>query len=526
MKNNFLLLQTRINSSTFLKKLSIIFLLGIAIFMHCYKLGSLPYGIHFDELGMGYDAWCLANFGVDRHMMSFPVYLQNYGGGQSSLYCYVASIFIKFFGFSIITIRLPAVLFSFLFLFFGYKIINLRYHNWNLNFLFLVFYTILPYFTMQSRIGLDCNLMLSVSTIFLYYYLKAIDLQSLKYFFLSGFFAGITLYTYALSYIVLPIFLLLSISYLLYLKRFSVKHLLSFTTPLALLAAPLILVQLINIFNLQQMVIAGITFVKLPEYRGAEFEITNILSNAILSIKSILFFDWIPYNTSHEYLTMYWVSLPFIGIGAWITLSKTFKSIKQKVFSIDAILFLWFISIFLMGCFLGGTGPNSNKLNGIFFALLYFLISGIKWAFSKKYKFKKLLVTTTCSLYVIFFLSFTHSYFTQEDQMIWFFDHEFSGPLEYLEENLDEDEKDNVVYINSSEIYFLASSLISPYDAHKHSSESGYKQFKFGLPESPSDIDHEASYLILEKNLEYVQDLIDLGFEHTKVDNYFVCIKK
>ena len=47
------------------------------VFIHCFKIGSIPYGIDVDEMGMGYDAWCLANFGTDRYLNSFPVYLIN-----------------------------------------------------------------------------------------------------------------------------------------------------------------------------------------------------------------------------------------------------------------------------------------------------------------------------------------------------------------------------------------------------------------------------------------------------------------
>lgn len=40
----------------------LIFLL--ALFLRVYRLNDLPYGIHMDEAGMGYDAYSLANWGI------------------------------------------------------------------------------------------------------------------------------------------------------------------------------------------------------------------------------------------------------------------------------------------------------------------------------------------------------------------------------------------------------------------------------------------------------------------------------
>ena len=96
------------------KKEVIIFIIImiIAIFSRAYKLNSLPVGIHVDEAGMAYDAYCLATNGTDRWLNNFPVYLENFGGGQSALYAYLAAIFIKILGLNMISIRLPAFLLS------------------------------------------------------------------------------------------------------------------------------------------------------------------------------------------------------------------------------------------------------------------------------------------------------------------------------------------------------------------------------------------------------------------------------
>lgn len=71
---------------------------GIALLMHFFKLSEVPYGLHVDEAGITYDAYCLANYSVDLYLNRFPVYLINFGGGQSALNAYLVAALIKLTG--------------------------------------------------------------------------------------------------------------------------------------------------------------------------------------------------------------------------------------------------------------------------------------------------------------------------------------------------------------------------------------------------------------------------------------------
>lgn len=66
---------------------------GIALFMHFYKLADVPLGLHIDEAGMAYDAYCLANYSVDRYLNHMPVYLINYGGAERIICLYDGSAY-------------------------------------------------------------------------------------------------------------------------------------------------------------------------------------------------------------------------------------------------------------------------------------------------------------------------------------------------------------------------------------------------------------------------------------------------
>lgn len=109
----------------------LIFLL--ALFLRVYRLNDLPYGIHMDEAGMGYDAYSLANWGLDRYYKFYPVYFINFGGGQSVLYGYSCAFLLKFFKLSVTLLRTPAVISGMMTWLFGTLLIkeNIGRKGWN-----------------------------------------------------------------------------------------------------------------------------------------------------------------------------------------------------------------------------------------------------------------------------------------------------------------------------------------------------------------------------------------------------------
>ncbi|MBR3132894.1 MAG: glycosyltransferase family 39 protein [Clostridia bacterium] len=142
-------------------KIVVLFLFILTAFTSLYKLGIVPYGLHVDEAGMAYDAFSLSKYGLDRYLNNYPVYLINYGGGQSAMYSYLTMILFRIFGISIYTIRTPAVLLrllTFISIFFIMKDEKNKYKTISILFLF----SICPYFIMQSRWGLDCNLLIRI----------------------------------------------------------------------------------------------------------------------------------------------------------------------------------------------------------------------------------------------------------------------------------------------------------------------------------------------------------------------------
>lgn len=135
-----------------------------------------------------------------------------------------------------------------------------------------VLITICPAMILQGRLGIDCYLMLGASTAFLYLFYCAVETNRMGYYIGAGISGGLVLYTYALTYFVLPLFLFVSLLYVLRVRRFSFLKWVAMAVPMGLLAFPLIVIQLINIFDLPQLQLGCFTLTKLDTYRVSEFQ--------------------------------------------------------------------------------------------------------------------------------------------------------------------------------------------------------------------------------------------------------------
>lgn len=497
----------------------------IALCIHLAYLGEVPYGLHLDELGTGYDAWAIANYGVDRYLKSFPVYLINFGGGQNSLYCYLCVIFIKFFGFSTTTIRLPAFFSACLLVIFGYQFVWKKWKSRQICLAFLSLYTILPIFTISARFGLESYLMLPFSTVFLLLCVSAIETPSVKGYLLCGISGGILLYTYALSYIVLPIFLLFLIIYLIYLKKISGKNTIIFLISLGFLAMPLILVQIVNRFGLGEFKMGIFTITKLLSYRSDEISLFNFWHNLPILIKCILGYDWLPYNGFKTYGNVYWISIPFILIGLWKTTKESFQSMTEKKFDPSVLILFWALAEFIMGGMLGGNGPNTNKINGIFFCVLYFLLQGMIWAYQVIGKWRIQGIALITVIYLIFSFSFLKYYFLEYKEDVYP-QHLFAGTYEeaidYLN-GLGEGISNRTTYIGNMKqayIYFLGSTLTSPYeyDIQKTGTKS-YKNYIFSLP---TEIDLSCNYIVRKSESSFIEKMDMFEFKKIEFGEYYL----
>lgn len=493
--------------------------------MHYYKLSSIPFGLHVDEAGAGYDAWCLANWGVDRYLKEWPVYLVNFGGGQSALYAYLAIPFVKLFGLTVKAVRMPAFCMSVLTYVFGTLIVKEAAGKKAVlpaQFLFVV----LPYFTMASRFALDCNLLLGMSTMSIFLLMRAVKNKGWHRYMAAGISWGITLYSYALSYLAIPVFLIFLLSYLLYKKQIKWRNILALGAPMGILALPLMLTVYINQFQKPEMKFGPFTIPRMPGYRGSEIVFDNIYGNLTTALQSILTRDWLPYNAFENFGTIYRVSIPFLVIGFFIVFYKVIDSCeKEKEITYLAFPFFWGVSELVTGFLIGGDGPNINKMNGIFFALLVFIVAGYmgmeQLLQPDRIKIKKILPVCRYSIlgyYCFLFLCFAGYYYKTYPEDIYpqfAFSDDFSDVLASEKDAIQNAEK---VYVDSRYIYYLFYSGLSPYEYQiDQNGENGWNNMVFSLPEV---IEEDAVYLVRFYNFDYIDKLKEAGFEENRGYRY------
>ena len=378
----------------------LIAILLVGIITRVIKFGELPIGFNVDEAGILYDAYCIADYGTDRFNNSYPVYMINFGGGQSALYTYVTAILFKIFGVSLTVARIPALIFSILFMVFGF-LITKDFKNKKLAILVEFLIVIAPWHFMQSRWALDCNLMSSMLLMSIYTLIKA---KNKILYFVAGALFGISLYTYALSYIVIPIILLLLLGYMLYVKKIKISDITVFAIPLAIIATPLILYMLVNMGVLQEIKTPYMSILEMWTFRIGEVNFNNILQNFINMFKCIFAFDINYYNAFPTTGTLYYISIPFAILGFYKSIKNVVQDFKQKKFGLDIVMLINFVAVFICGILIE---PGINRINAIYISIIYYTALGILYVSENR----KYVLSVIIAVYLILFAAFLYQYF-------------------------------------------------------------------------------------------------------------------
>lgn len=509
-------------------------LIGIGFLItRLWRLDSLPLGLHIDEAGMAYDAWSLANYGVDRWLRSWPVYLDNFGAGQSSLYAFLCAGLFKCFGYSVWLVRLPAVVFSALTLIFGVKLARRIFSdNLFLTALTAALVTFCPYPVMQSRFGLDCNLMLGASVVFLYFFVTAVETGSPWRYAAGGISGGILLYTYALSYIILPLFLLLALIYVIAVKKFSLKNWLLMACPMALLAAPLIAVQIINIFDLEEFTIGFLTIPRIKYYRASSIG-TFSLSYFVKALRSVFVGDEYLYESIPGIWNLYVVTVPLFVVGFSDGVGKLALSFRKKEIRIIAFPFLWFCAVLF---FESHIEPCTYTMNSIFLVAILLVVNGISvigrklseccgsMAPRRASMYKRAAALALCLIYGVCALRFMGFYFlkyTEATFKLPYFGCTFEEAVDLIENN--GGLRNKMTYVSEVGIYYALSSKIPPYDFDIAGDECmQWNHYWFG---SLQEISENCNYIVCGRFEEYCEELRNAGFTEEKYDTYSLFYK-
>lgn len=470
----------------------VILLLGMAI--RLYAFGKVPPGINQDEAAVGYDAFALANYGIDRNGQSYPVHFVSWGSGQSALYAYLIMPFVKAFGLSSITTRLGNLLLGTL----GIVLLFLvgRHTVGIETGLFSAFLlAISPWGIISSRWGLEANILPWIFLVGFYLYL--LSFRERAWLVPSFVVFALSLYSYNTAYFVTPFFLLFLAIFRYAADADKPKGLKAVALGLgafAVVSLPIGAFLAINTIpnGLSALKIFGVTIPKLTtlgtRYRQTVFFDAGTGLTGLMEKMSTYwgyYYDTVfkqtgaIWNVIPRYGNIYRPSIIFFLIGLGISLVKMIRSLAIRELKQEMAMIVWF----LLGTALGILSEvNTNRINIIFPPMLFFAAYGVvesalllggvvSWLARQAVRpgrFKAIVQEAFIGLcllaYLNLFISFVGYYFREYPAQISVYNQEsFAEALRYVEER-NRGEKEVVISkFNMAYIYVL---FYARYPAH------------------------------------------------------------
>ena len=153
-------------------KLAIIIIFCLGLVLRLYRLGQLPDSYTPDELAQGYTAYSLLQTGKDEWGKSWPLTLRSFGDFKPPFQTYLIIPFIKVFGLTTFSIRLPNALLSSLSIISVYLLSSILFPNLYIALSSALILAISPWHLPMSRIALEANLHTFLIPLAIYLFLK------------------------------------------------------------------------------------------------------------------------------------------------------------------------------------------------------------------------------------------------------------------------------------------------------------------------------------------------------------------
>lgn len=496
----------------------ILIILGIAV--RIYGFPTAIREMNSDEVMTAVNSASIAQTGKDIGGISFPVYLQGWGG-QSVILLYLMVITMKLLGQTLLTVRLPMLLVSILGMIVSYDLTKRITKSKTIGLIALGLVAISPWHILQSIWSLDCNM-------FPHFFLFATDIfvialqkkkKSILY--VSMLFYAVSLYGYGLAIYFVPLFLLAMAIYLCKTKQISVKQILICGILFILLSLPLVTMFAINGLQIKESIQIGpITipyYDSLSRTKDMLFFSENFLEqlgeNIVSTIKLLVQQeDGGEWNTPKPFGTIYYATMIFalIGIGIEWKNRKKQEDTDRKTGAF--LLQIWLLLSVVIGIVINEA--NVNRLNIIWYPLMIVAAIGI-YRIYEKIKYKKAYTIGVLTFYIALFTCFIvyfYGTYTQVVENSGCFSRGFYRALQYAQEQ----EETQVLYDNIKNDGCLALYIRFRNDANKE-----YQEIR-GEEELKEKIQHleENQLLIIDTEFKQYE-----GLEQGEKIGDFVIIK-
>lgn len=512
-----------LKANNFIILVCIILLLGFLV--RLIGITDYPNGLNCDEASIGYEAYSLLNYGIDRNGNSWPVFLEAWGSGQNALYMYIIMPFIKILGLTKLAVRLPMAIIGCISLVVIYKLLK-KTKNQKLTIIGLAFFAICPWHIMKSRYGLESNVFPDLCLWGAYFYIISLENKKISQMYLGSVLFGLCAYAYGTSYYFLPVFLIGLFSILVIKKKIQIKQALISLGIVFIISLPIILMLIINSFNLEQITIWKITIPRLASNRyetltllSSDNVIAQLIDNFIESMKIlILQNDKYNANALENYGIIYVFSLPITIIGL-------INCIRKKE-NINLVFNVWFIAA-LMLTFI--CKPNINRMNILYIPLIYYTAIGI-YEIATTVKWTQYVLAL---IYLGSFIGFQIKYYQTDFTETYTFYDGIENIIKYTD-TIDAEKiyfqyafKEPYIYIlfyNKENTKEFVTTVKYKSEDKGFDSVTSFNNYIFSLPKSLNENEDAAYVMLKSKENEYNID--EQKWNKTYIDDFVVIDKK
>ena len=528
----------------------------VLLFVRIWDIGIVPGDINQDEAMAGYNTYTLLHDGKDSFGYSFPMYLTAWGSGMNALESYLCIPFVLLFGLHTWTIRLVPLIISMLSLVTIYKLIRENMED-DIFALFTMFFTgVMPWHIMLSRWALESNLAPAFLLFGLYFFLKG--MKNEKYYIFSAILYGLSLYTYATIWTVLPFILIAQVIYAILKKQLRLsRYTVISGIILVIIALPAMLFLLVNYGVMNEVTTPLFSIPKLVAMRSGEISLSHIPDN-LKNLWNIIISgsDGLPWNTADGFGFMYKFSLPFTAVGIIFMLAphinnlririnhriSTGESLKKNAeknkqstavkthISLSFFLMVYLIASVVLGALIS---VNINRINIIFLPLILAAAYGWYALFTKIVFLRERLVFLPFAVYMFSFICFELYYFTDYRSTVNpYFYEGISDAMDHIKNDLPEDSPvyvapsisySNILFYDKTDLdTYLNTVSYANYPAEFLSLNS-FGRYVFGI--YPDQAPDEGSIYLLDAsydNSPLVLSMTDAGFTAYKSGNYTV----
>ena len=366
------------------------------------RFGTVPGGMNQDGAMAAVDALALAEHGTDRFGTWLPAHFTAWGYGQMSVLLSWSMVpFFRLFGMSVVTARLPMLLWSlagmaaagvFLYASRGERAMLLG----------LLFLAVDPWHFMQSRWALDCNVFPHVFLIGFALLRLSVRRPALLYVSMLPF--ALCMYSYGVSFLMVPLFLVLAVAAL----RVPWKRALSCALLYLLFSWPIYGTMLINALGLKGVSLPFVTLPFFPDsVRSGDilFFSRDLPAQLLRNLRALVNVGFLQkpdliWNAIDGFGTVYLCSLPLLLFGLALTVRD---ALRKKDAGARLLLLYWLCSLFLGLCV---NNVNVNRLNILFYANCLLIARGAEALLLRRRRAAAGLLACYGLLAVLFFTAY------------------------------------------------------------------------------------------------------------------------